>query len=167
MGEVGVLAGLAETCALGTTQPLRGVCSSLGAKANLSMVVQPHSGSPARSVYPLGTSSAHSGAGAFYSSSGERQLSPPVTVLGRQDTSLEAGDQRRQAAASRPSLCCGPQGLRACPRAGRLGLLCEQPAGLCQEGARQRGRTGEVGEFEKAGGEVTGFKRNPSYWSSH
>lgn len=42
MGDVGVLAGLAETCALGTTQPLSGVCSSLGAKANLSMVVQPH-----------------------------------------------------------------------------------------------------------------------------
>lgn len=66
-------------------------------------------------MYPLGASSAHSGAGAFYSSSGERQLSPPVTALGRQDTSLEAGDRRRQAAASRPSLCCGPRGFEPVP----------------------------------------------------
>lgn len=49
MGEVGVRAGLAETCALGTSQPLRGARSSLVAQANLSMVVEPSSSwSPAK-----------------------------------------------------------------------------------------------------------------------
>lgn len=41
-GEVGVLAGLAEMCALGTTQPFRGACSSLTAGPNL-MVAGPSS----------------------------------------------------------------------------------------------------------------------------
>lgn len=36
-GEVGVLAGLAVMCALGTTQPPSGACSSLTVGANLSM----------------------------------------------------------------------------------------------------------------------------------
>lgn len=48
MGEVGVLAGLAETCALGSTQPLRGAGSSLLAEANLSMAVEPSSSCPAK-----------------------------------------------------------------------------------------------------------------------
>ena len=38
-GEVGVLAGLAVMCALGTTQPLSGACSSLPVGANRSIVV--------------------------------------------------------------------------------------------------------------------------------
>lgn len=47
VGEVGVLAGLADMCALGTTQPLRGACSSLMAGASL-MVAGPSSLRPAR-----------------------------------------------------------------------------------------------------------------------
>lgn len=43
-GEVGVLAGLAEMCALGTSQHLRGACSSLTVGTSLSM-----SGGPAPS----------------------------------------------------------------------------------------------------------------------
>lgn len=47
VGEVGVLAGLAYMCALGTTQPLRGACSSLMAGTSL-MVAGPSSLRPAR-----------------------------------------------------------------------------------------------------------------------
>ena len=43
IGEVGVLAGLAEMRALGTTQPPGGAFSSLTAGANLSMLAGPSS----------------------------------------------------------------------------------------------------------------------------
>lgn len=83
MGDVGVRAGLVETCALGTTQALREACRSLGAQGNLSIVVEPSPpGVQLSSVYLLAVPSAHSAVGAFYSSRGELQLSPPVTLPG-------------------------------------------------------------------------------------
>lgn len=67
--EVGVLAGLAEMCALGTTQPRRGACSSLMAGASL-MVVGPSCLSPARYAPCVPSCVLCLGIGAFYSSRG-------------------------------------------------------------------------------------------------
>lgn len=67
--EVGVLAGLAEICTLGTTQPPRGACSSLMEGASL-MVVEPSSLSPARYAPCVPSCVLCLGIGAFYSSRG-------------------------------------------------------------------------------------------------
>lgn len=100
---MGVLAGLAEMCALGTTQALRGACSSLMAGPNLMLLGRAEL--RVLCVLSLALPSARWAGLGLFIARGEAAAAPPVPGLGR-----KVAWSQPQAAASGMSPCRGSEG---------------------------------------------------------